>query len=71
MKDDQRIERRLMARFGEGLKRRLLAALARFDLGSLPIPIRRGARPGDRLPILAGAAGMALAAALGSRDGTR
>jgi tRNA 2-thiocytidine biosynthesis protein TtcA len=48
-----------------GLKRSLLGALARVDLGSLPIPARRRARPGDRLPLLAGAAGAALAAALG------
>jgi tRNA 2-thiocytidine biosynthesis protein TtcA len=52
-----------------GLKRSLLGALARVDLGSLPIPSRRGTRPGDRLPLLAGAAGMALAAVLGSGDG--
>ena len=34
-----------------GLKRSLLGALGRVDLGSLPIPARRnGARVGDRLP---------------------
>ncbi len=57
-----------------GLKRSLLGALGRVDLGSLPIPARGGARVGDRLPVLtgagAGAAGMALTAALGSVDGT-
>jgi tRNA 2-thiocytidine biosynthesis protein TtcA len=35
-----------------GLKRSLLAALGRVDLGSLPIPARGGARPGDRLPLV-------------------
>jgi hypothetical protein len=30
----------------------LLGALARLDLASLPIPARRGHRPGDLLPIL-------------------
>ena len=54
-----------------GLKRSLLGALGRVDLGSLPIPARRGARPGDRLPVLAGAAGMALAGALGPGTRTR
>ena len=53
-----------------GLKRSLLGALGRVDLGSLPIPARNGARVGDRLPILTGAAGMTLAAALGSGGGT-
>ena len=61
---------RELERSHPGLKRSLLGALARVDVGSLPIPSRRGTRPGDRLPILAGTAGMALAAALGSRDGT-
>ena len=115
MSEDQRLERRLMARFGEaieafgliepgdrilvgvsggckdptlqrhrmkrllrelerahpGLKRSLLGALGRVDVGSLPIPARRGARPGDRLPVLDGVPGMALAAALGRGDGAR
>ena len=47
-----------------GLKRSLLGALSRVNLGSLPIPSRRSARPGERLPILddAGTAVPALAA---------
>jgi tRNA 2-thiocytidine biosynthesis protein TtcA len=54
-----------------GLKRSLLGALGRVDLGSLPIPAaRNGARVGDRLPMVSGAAGVALAAALRSADGT-
>jgi tRNA 2-thiocytidine biosynthesis protein TtcA len=56
---------RELERTNPGLKRSLLGALGRIDLGSLPVPTRRGARLGDRLPVLAGAAGMALAAALG------
>ena len=51
-----------------GLKRSLLGALARVDLGSLPIPTRRGARPGDRLPS-SPRGGMALAGALGPETG--
>jgi tRNA 2-thiocytidine biosynthesis protein TtcA len=47
-----------------GLKRSLLGALRRVDLGSLPIPQGVRARPGDRLPVLDGASGAALAAAL-------
>jgi hypothetical protein len=62
---------RELERAHPGLKRSLLGALGRIDVGSLPIPLRRGARPGDRLPLLAGPAGMALAAALGSGDGAR
>jgi hypothetical protein len=62
---------RELERAHPGLKRSLLGALGRVDLGSLPIPGRRGARPGDRLPVLAGAAGVALAAALEAEDGSR
>jgi tRNA 2-thiocytidine biosynthesis protein TtcA len=62
---------RELERANPGLKRSLLGALGRVDVGSLPIPTRRGARPGDRLPILSGAAAMALAAPLGSGDGAR
>jgi tRNA(Ile)-lysidine synthase TilS/MesJ len=61
---------RELERAHPGLKRSLLGALARVDLGSLPISSRRGTRPGDRLPILVGAAGMALAAGLRPGDGT-
>jgi hypothetical protein len=57
---------RELERTNPGLKRSLLGALGRVDLGSLPVPTRRGARPGDRLPVLAGTAGRALAAVLGS-----
>jgi len=35
-----------------GLKRSLLGALGRVDVGALPIPRRRSVRPGDRLPLL-------------------
>lgn len=49
-------------------KRSLLGAMGRVDLGTLPIPARRGARPGDRLPVLTGAAGLALAGALAPGD---
>jgi len=62
---------RELERAHPGLKRSLLGALGRVDVGSLPIPARRRARPGDRLPVLDGVAGMALAAALGPGDGTR
>lgn len=43
---------RELERVHPGLKRSLLGALARVDLRSLPIPSRRGARPGDLLPVL-------------------
>jgi tRNA 2-thiocytidine biosynthesis protein TtcA len=42
-----------LERVHPGLKRSLLGALSRVDLGALPIPSRRGARPGDLLPLLA------------------
>ena len=60
---------RELERTHPGLKRSLLAALGRIDLGSMPIAARDGARVGDRLPVLSGAGGMALAAALGPGDG--
>ena len=49
-----------------GLKRSLLGALGRVDVDTFPIPRRRRARPGDRLPVLSGPAGAVLSAALGS-----
>jgi tRNA(Ile)-lysidine synthase TilS/MesJ len=62
---------RELERAHPGLKRSLLGALARVDLGSLPIPSRRATRPGDRLPMLTQVAAMALAGALrtGTEDG--
>jgi tRNA 2-thiocytidine biosynthesis protein TtcA len=54
---------RELERAHPGLKRSLLGALARVDLGSLPIPSRRGTRAGDHLPLLTAVAGMALAGA--------
>jgi hypothetical protein len=60
---------RELERAHPGLKRSLLGALARVDLGSLPIPARRGTRTGDRLPLLTRVAGMALAGALRPGDG--
>src|SRR5262245_21485170 len=60
---------RELERAHPGLKRSLLGALGRVDLGSLPIPVRRGARPGDRLPLLVGVAGQALVGASGPGDG--
>jgi tRNA 2-thiocytidine biosynthesis protein TtcA len=62
---------RELERTHPGLKRSLLGALGRVDLGSLPIPTRRGARPGDPLPLLAGLAGRALARAVPAVDGAR
>jgi hypothetical protein len=53
-----------------GLKRSLLGALARVDLGSLPIPSRRGARPGESLPLVeAGGRSAGVARATVSADG--
>jgi tRNA 2-thiocytidine biosynthesis protein TtcA len=43
---------RELERTHPGLKRSLLAALGRVDLGSLPIPVRKGRRPGDLLPLV-------------------
>jgi tRNA 2-thiocytidine biosynthesis protein TtcA len=43
---------RELERTHPGLKRSLLAALGRVDLGSLPIPLPPGRRPGDRLPLV-------------------
>jgi tRNA 2-thiocytidine biosynthesis protein TtcA len=43
---------RELERTHPGLKRSLLAALGRVDLGSLPIPLRTGRRPGDLLPLV-------------------
>ncbi len=60
---------RELERAHPGLKRSLLGALARVDLGSLPIPSRRGTRAGDCLPVLTRVAGMALAGALRPGDG--
>lgn len=42
---------RELERAHPGLKRSLLGALSRVDLGSLPIPSRRDARPGTRQPL--------------------
>jgi tRNA 2-thiocytidine biosynthesis protein TtcA len=53
-----------------GLKRSLLGALGRVDLPSLPIPLRRATRPGDRLPLLADLVGQASAAVPGRGGGT-
>jgi tRNA 2-thiocytidine biosynthesis protein TtcA len=61
---------RELERANPGLKRSLLGALGRVDLGSLPIPARNGTRLGDRLPLLAGAPGVPLTAALAAADGT-
>jgi tRNA 2-thiocytidine biosynthesis protein TtcA len=44
---------RELERVHPGLKRSLLGALSRVDLASLPVPMRPGRRPGDRLPLLA------------------
>ena len=62
---------RELERAHPGLKRSLLGALGRVDLGSLPIPTRKGARPGDRLPILDRVAALALAGAPGAGNGAR
>jgi hypothetical protein len=62
---------RELERAHPGLKRNLLGALGRVDVGSLPIPSRWGTRPGDRLPVLGGVAGMTLVAARGSGAGAR
>jgi hypothetical protein len=62
---------RELERAHPGLKRSLLGALGRVDLGSLPIPTRRGARPGDRLPVVAGVTGLALTGTPGPRNGER
>jgi tRNA 2-thiocytidine biosynthesis protein TtcA len=43
---------RELERTHPGLKRSLLAALGRVDLGSLPIPLPPGRRPGDLLPLV-------------------
>lgn len=47
---------RELERANPGLKRSLLGALSRVDLGSLPIPAHAGRRPGDLLPLLAAVA---------------
>lgn len=62
---------RELERAHPGLKRSLLGALARVDLGSLPIPGRRAARPGERLPLVVDAARPVLAALGAGGDGTR
>jgi tRNA 2-thiocytidine biosynthesis protein TtcA len=62
---------RELERAHPGLKRSLLGALARVDLESLPIPGRRAARPGDRLPLVADAMRPVLAGLGGGGDRTR
>jgi tRNA 2-thiocytidine biosynthesis protein TtcA len=57
---------RQLERTHPGLKRSLLGALARVDLGSLPIPSRRRPRPGDRLPLIGDGLAGALPVLLGA-----
>jgi len=54
-----------------GLKRSLLGALARVDLATLPIPRRRGAPRGDRLPLVDGLPAGAWPARVGALAGGR
>lgn len=62
---------RELERAHPGLKRSLLGALARVDLATLPIPRRRGAPRGDRLPLVDGLPAGAWPARVGALAGGR